>query len=118
MAASGSALVGTGFIGPVHVEAVRRLGRPVVGVLGSTPERSQAAAAALGLPKAYQGLDELLADPSVGTVHLTSPNRWHFEQCQRVLSAGKNVICEKPLAMKASETAQLVAMAARSPAIS
>ena len=46
---TGTALVGTGFIGPVHVEALRRLGRPVLGVLGSTPERGRAAAAALNL---------------------------------------------------------------------
>ncbi len=111
-----AAVVGTGFIGPVHVEALRRLGRPVVGVLGSSPQRGRAAADALGIPRAYASFDELLADPAVSVVHLTSPNRFHFEQCKRALAAGKHVVCEKPLAMTAAETAELVALAEHSPA--
>lgn len=106
-----AALVGTGFIGPVHVEALRRLGRPVVGVLGSTPERGQQAAARLGLPRAYASLAELRADPAVGVVHLTSPNHLHYEQCQAVLAAGKHVVCEKPLALTTRETTDLVRVA-------
>jgi predicted dehydrogenase len=113
----GSAVVGTGFIGPVHVEALRRLGRPVFGVLGSTRQRSREAAARLQVPKAYGSLDEVLADPEVGTVHVASPNRWHFPQCQQIFSSGKNVVCEKPLAMNAAEGAQLAALAEQSPGI-
>lgn len=113
----GSAVVGTGFIGPVHVEALRRLGRQVVGLLGSSPQKSQAAAAALGVPRGYDSFEQLLADPAVGVVHLASPNRLHFEQCKQALEAGKHVICEKPLAMTAKETAELVALAERSPVV-
>jgi predicted dehydrogenase len=112
-----AAVVGTGFIGPVHVEALRRLGVPVRGVLGSTPERGRAAAAALGLPHSYDSFDELLADGAVRVVHLASPNRLHFDQCRRTLQAGKHVVCEKPLAMTPAETAELVALAARTPAV-
>ncbi len=111
MQESGSAIVGTGFIGPVHIEALRRLARPVVGVLGSTPEKSRQAAQALGLPRGYASYDELLADPHVRVVHLTSPNRFHHEQCTRAIQAGKHVICEKPLAMNARESADLVSLA-------
>jgi predicted dehydrogenase len=111
MATPGSAVVGTGFIGPVHVEALRRLGRPIVGVLGSSPEKSRQAAATLGLPRGYASYDELLSDTNVGTVHLTSPNRQHHDQCRRALAAGKHVICEKPLAMNVRESAELVALA-------
>ena len=60
-----AALVGTGFIGPVHVEALRRLDRPIVGVLGSSRQRSEAAAKALNIPRAYGTLEELLADPMI-----------------------------------------------------
>src|SRR5438132_1994970 len=97
----GSAVVGTGFIGPVHIEALRRLGRPIVGVLGSTPEKSRQAAQTLGIPRGYASYEELLADANVQIVHLASPNRLHFDQCRRALAAGKHVICEKPLAMNA-----------------
>ena len=107
----GVAVVGTGFIGPVHIEALRRLGHAVVGVLGSSPEKGQAAAQSLGIPRAYASFAELLADPSATVVHLTSPNRHHFAQCRDAICAGKHVVCEKPLAMTTAETAELVALA-------
>jgi len=108
----GVAVVGTGFIGPVHVEALRRLGHRVVGLLGSSAEKSRAAADALGIPKGYATFAELLADGEVASVHLASPNRLHFEQCKLALAAGKHVVCEKPLAMTAAETGELVRLAA------
>jgi predicted dehydrogenase len=117
MAGTAAALVGTGFIGPVHVEALRRLGRPVAGVLGSSPEKGRRAAEALGLARAYASYDELLADPAVGSVHVTSPNRFHAGQCRLALQAGKHVVCEKPLAMSTRESAALVALAARQPLV-
>ncbi len=108
----GVAVIGTGFIGTVHVEALRRIGVQVRGVLGSTPERGQARATALGVPRAYPSLDALLDDPSVDAVHVTSPNDLHLPQAKAVLAAGRHVICEKPLAMSATESAELVAAAA------
>ena len=104
----GVAVIGTGFIGTVHVEALRRIGVQVRGVLGSTPERGQARATALGVPRAYPSLDALLDDPSVDAVHVTSPNDLHLPQAKAVLAAGRHVICEKPLAMSATESAELV----------
>src|SRR5688572_30626990 len=111
MRAIGAAVVGTGFIGPVHIEAVRRLGHRVVGVLGSVPEKSRAAAAALGIDRGYRSFAELLADKAAEVVHIASPNRHHFEQCQAAIRYGKHVVCEKPLAMTSAETAELVALA-------
>ena len=111
----GVAVAGTGFIGPVHVEAVRRLGHRVVGVLGSSPAKGRAAADALGVPTAYESLAALLADPAVEVVHLATPNREHFAQAKAVLDAGKHVVVEKPLAMTAAETAELVRLAAARP---
>jgi predicted dehydrogenase len=110
-------VVGTGFIGPVHVEALRRLGQPIRGVLASSPEKGRSAAEQLRLPRAYTDYDEVLADPEVGVVHLTTPNRFHFDQCRRALAAGKHIVCEKPLAMTTAETAGLVALAERTPLI-
>jgi predicted dehydrogenase len=107
----GVAVIGTGFIGPVHVEAVRRLGHRVRGMLGSTPEKSQAAAESLGLECGYRSLDELLADSAVHVVHVASPNRDHAEQARRCLLAGKHVVCEKPLAMTSQQTSELVRLA-------
>ena len=109
-----SAVVGTGFIGPVHVEGLRRAGIVVAGILGSTPEKSRLAASQLGLPRGYTSFDELLSDKSVDAVHLTTPNRFHYEQAAAVLRAGKHVVCEKPLAMNSHESAALVRLAAES----
>ena len=106
-----TAVVGAGFIGPVHVEALRRLGITVTGILGCDDNESQSAKEALGLPKAYSSIDELLADESVDAVHLAVPNVLHYEFSKKVLQAGKHVMCEKPLAMNADETAELVELA-------
>ncbi len=105
------AVVGTGFIGPVHIEALRRLGRPMLGLVGSSPQRAREAAAWLNLTRTYDTYEELLDDPLVGVVHLTTPNRFHFQQCRQALLAGKHVLCEKPLAMNSTESSQLVALA-------
>ncbi|MCE9603695.1 MAG: Gfo/Idh/MocA family oxidoreductase [Planctomycetia bacterium] len=107
-------VVGAGFIGPVHVEALRRAGVHVAGILGSSPEKSQAVAERLGLPQGYRDFAAVLADREVDVVHLTTPNRFHFEQASAVLRAGKHVLCEKPLAMNSRETAELVALAQQS----
>jgi predicted dehydrogenase len=107
----GAAVIGTGFIGTVHVEQLRRIGVDVRGVLGSTPERGAARADALGVRHAYASLDEILADPTVDVVHVTSPNHLHVPQASAILAAGKHVVCEKPLAMTAAESATLVAQA-------
>jgi predicted dehydrogenase len=100
-----AAVVGTGFIGVVHVEALRRLGVEVTGVVGSTPER---AAAKPGLPAPYPSFEAMLADPAVDVVHLTTPNHLHYPQVRETLAAGKHVVCEKPLAMNSEETAELL----------
>ena len=114
LAQIGAAVIGTGFIGTVHVEALRRIGVQVRGVLGSTPERGAARALALGVPKAYDSLEAMLADPAVDVVHVTSPNHLHVPQASAVLASGRHVVCEKPLAMTASESAGLVEQAAES----
>jgi predicted dehydrogenase len=114
IAGVGAAVIGTGFIGTVHVEALRRIGVQVRGVLGSTPERGRVRAEALGVPRAYASLDELLDDPLVDVVHVTSPNHLHVPQTERILAAGRHVVCEKPLAMTAAESATLVSLAAES----
>ncbi|HET9456203.1 MAG TPA: Gfo/Idh/MocA family oxidoreductase, partial [Candidatus Limnocylindrales bacterium] len=112
LATIGAAVIGTGFIGTVHVEALRRIGVQVRGVLGSSPERGRLRAEALGVPRAYDSLAHLLADPAVQVVHVTSPNDLHVGQARAILAAGRHVVCEKPLAMTATESAELVALAA------
>jgi predicted dehydrogenase len=105
-----TAVIGSGFIGTVHIEALRRIGVRVAGLLDASPELGARRAQELGLPKAYADLDELLAD-DVQVVHVTSPNELHHPQVKAILAAGKHVVCEKPLAMTSAESAELVALA-------
>jgi predicted dehydrogenase len=107
----GVAIVGAGFIGPVHAEALRRLGVPLVGVLGCDAAESRSAAATLGLARAYGDFEEVLADPAVAAVHLAVPNVLHFDLARRTLRAGKHVMCEKPLAMTADQSGELADLA-------
>jgi predicted dehydrogenase len=109
-----AAVCGAGFIGPAHVEALRRLGVPVTGILGVDPNESRSAAEALGLAKAYGSYEDLLADASVQAVHLAVPNVFHYEMAKKALQAGKHVMCEKPLGMNSTETAELVELAEKS----
>ncbi len=104
----GAAVVGVGFVGRAHVESLRRQGIPVQGILGSSLPRTQEACRALKLSRAYSSIEELLSDPSVDVVHLCTPNHLHLPHAQAALRAGKHVMCEKPLAMDAVETAALV----------
>src|SRR6188472_3772409 len=108
---AGAAVIGSGFIGTVHVEALRRLGVSVHGILGSSPERASARAGRLGVPRAYGSLEELLDDPAVEVVHVTSPNHLHHPQVKAILAAGRHVVCEKPLAVTSEESAELVRLA-------
>jgi predicted dehydrogenase len=102
-------VVGTGFIGAVHVDALRRLGVEVVGVVGSSPERARAKQVA----PVVDGYERLLADERVDVVHLTTPNHLHYPQVKQALEAGKHVVCEKPLAVTSEQSAELLELATR-----
>jgi len=105
------AVVGTGFIGPAHIEALRRLPHiEVVGLCEATLELAQQKAEILGIPKAYT-FEEMLKDESVKVVHICTPNFLHYPQAKAALLAGKHVVCEKPLATKIEEAEELVALA-------
>ena len=107
-------MVGTGFIGVVHVEALRRLGVQVHGIVGSSHDRAAARSLELGLPPAYETFEAMLADPRVDVVHVTSPNHLHHQHASAALRARKHVVCEKPLAMTAAESADLLQLAEQS----
>ena len=107
-------VIGTGFIGPVHIETLKRLGVQVTAICGST-RNAQATAQKWGIPEVYGDYDyrAMFASPNVDVVHITSPNKVHVEQSLAALAAGKHVVCEKPLGMTAKETAKVVAAVKR-----
>src|SRR5208283_5436509 len=105
-----AAIMGLGFVGMAHLDALRRLGISIQGILGSSAERTKALAESLGLPRAYGSLEELAADSSVQVVHLCTPNYLHFQEASQLLRAGKHILCEKPLALDSRESATLVSL--------
>lgn len=108
----GVGIAGTGFIGPAHVEGLRRNGIQVLGLTENTPENARLKAAELGIPRVYDSFEEMLADPAIDIVHLATPNVLHHPMAKATLLAGKHVVCEKPLAMTAAQSAELVQLAA------
>jgi len=97
-------LVGPGFVGRHHIDAVRRLGLvDVVAIAGSDERRTRARADALGVPRAYGSFEALAADPDVQVVHNTAPNFLHGPIIRAALAHGKHIVSEKPLASSAEE---------------
>ncbi|WP_335976168.1 Gfo/Idh/MocA family protein [Streptomyces sp. CA2R106] len=113
-AALRTAIAGTGMIGRVHLDAVRRSGAPVVGVSASTPARAKEAAAALGVDRAFDSSEELVTSDDVDVVHICTPNDAHARLAELALRAGKHVVCEKPLTTSSATAGALAELAARS----
>ena len=109
----GVGVAGTGFIGPAHIEAIRRNGIRVLGLAEETIEKAQQKAEELNIPRFYGSLEEMLIDPDIDVIHLATPNYLHHPHAKAALTAGKHVICEKPLATKSAESSELVKLAAK-----
>lgn len=107
-----TAVFGTGFMGRVHTEGIRRLGNvEVVAIAGSSEEKARKFADEVSVPGATGDYRTLLADPTLDAVHVCTPNALHFPMAMAALEAGKAVLCEKPLATTVAEAEQLVAKA-------
>jgi predicted dehydrogenase len=107
-------LVGAGFVGPHHIDAVRRLGFvDIVAVAGSSDASGAQKAQALGARKGYGSYQALIDDPDVHVVHNATPNHLHYEVTSAALRKGKHVVSDKPLAMTAAESKKLVDEAKR-----
>ena len=107
-------VIGAGFIGPAHIESLRRLGYvEVTAIAGSSQSSAEAKARDLFVPKAYGDFYDLIRDPEIDVVDISSPNVFHYPAAKAALEAGKHVMCEKPLGMTSAESAELVELATR-----
>jgi predicted dehydrogenase len=106
------AIFGSGFMGRVHTEAVRRLGNvEVAGLAARTTEQARRLASELSIERATGDYREFLADPEIDAIHICTPNALHFPMAKAALEAGKHVVCEKPLATSTAEARAMVALA-------
>jgi predicted dehydrogenase len=106
-----TAVIGTGFMGRVHLEALRRVDNvDVVEIAATSTEKAHAAAEGFNVLNATGDWHNVIADPSIDAVHIATPNASHFPIAKAALEAGKHVLCEKPLAMSVVEAEELVAL--------
>ena len=107
-----TAVFGTGFMGKVHTEGIRRLGNvEIAGIAGSSEEKAREFADQVNVERSTGDYRTLLADPTIEAVHVCTPNVLHFPMAKAALEAGKQVLCEKPLATSVAEAQQLVDLA-------
>lgn len=107
-----AAVIGTGFIGPAHVEALKRISGVDLQVIASNePERAREIADHFGIPRVYDDWHKVIADNEVEIVHNCTPNNLHFEINKAALLAGKHVVSEKPLTLNSEESSELVQLA-------
>ena len=100
----GMGLVGPGFVGAHHIDAVRRLGFvEVVAIAASSEASARRKADALGVARAYGRYEDLIADPDVQVVHIATPNVLHAPMIRAALTRRKHIVCDKPLGMNAAE---------------
>ena len=105
-------VIGTGFMGRTHLEALRRLGSvDIQAVAGTSLEKARQLADAFAVDRATADYREIVNDPAIDAVHVCTPNALHFPIAEAALRAGKHVLCEKPLATSSSEARKLVSLA-------
>ena len=104
-----TAILGTGFMGIVHTEAIRRLGNvEVAAVAGSSDIKAKAFADQLYIDRSTGDWESLLKDPSIDAVHICTPNALHHPMAKVAIEYGKHVLCEKPLTMTSAEAKDLL----------
>src|ERR1700733_3737037 len=107
-----TAIIGTGFMGRVHLEALRRVEFvEVAGIAGRNLEAARKLGSGFSISTIVIDYRDLLRDPSIEAVHICTPNAQHFSMAKESLQAGKHVICEKPLATTVEEAEELVSLA-------
>jgi predicted dehydrogenase len=107
----GVGVIGAGFIGRVHARSAKLAGGRLVGVVGSSPDRTRELAAEFGTDPAVSSAEDLISHAEVDVVHICTPNYLHVPLAEAALRAGKHVVCEKPLAVEAAGAARLVRLA-------
>jgi len=95
------AIIGSGNIAQIHAEAIGKLlNVKLFGIYGRTLRTAQVLAAKYQC-RAYDSLDDLLAEKDLDIVTIATPSGTHLEYCVKVAAAKKHVICEKPVEISA-----------------
>lgn len=111
-------IIGMGYIGESHIDAVRRVaGCRLEAVADTNAELAAKKAGLYGIPKCYASVEQLLADPDIDVIHNCTPNHLHLEINKKIIESGKHLLSEKPLARNYSEACELLEIKARHPEV-
>jgi len=109
-----TAVIGSGFMGSAHIEALRRVGMVEVHAIASNDmKRARELARAFSIPKVYSTWRDLMLDPEIQAVHNCTPNNLHFEINRDAIRSGKHILSEKPLTINSRESAELLKLIRR-----
>jgi predicted dehydrogenase len=107
-----AAIIGTGFIGPAHIEALSRIGGvDIIAVTSGDDPGARSIAEKYSIPKVYETWQEVVNDKEVEVIHNCTPNYLHYEINKSAILAGKHIISEKPLTISSDESSELVSLA-------
>jgi predicted dehydrogenase len=105
-------VIGTGFIGPAHIEALRRIpGVDVLALASNEPMKGREIADAFGIQRVYENWQALIDDREIEVVHNCTPNNLHFVINKAAIVSGKHIVSEKPLTISSHESGELVRLA-------
>lgn len=104
-------ILGTGNMATTISECLRRNGYPIVGVFSATGNRARQMCDQYGLKQCYTSLDDIPAATEKAVAYVASVNKFHYAQTHALISKGYDVLCEKPLTMNATQTAELYKLA-------
>lgn len=105
----GVGIIGAGFAGTIHVDALRRLGFvDLIAIADSNQELAEKKAHDLFIPKVYKDYRELINDPGIQVIHNCTPTNLHFQINTEIIESGKHIFSEKPLGMTAQEAYKML----------
>lgn len=116
-------ILGFGAMGKTHAYAIKNLNffyrdLPFTATLGGvytrTPETREAAVREFGFAKAYASEDEMIADPNIDVIDVTTPNISHYEALKKAIAAKKHIYCEKPLVISEAQANEIASLAKES----
>ena len=106
------AVVGVGFIGKQHIEAIKRIpNTEIIAVVEADINRAKEVATLYAVPNYFADMEDLFGLEDLSIIHICTPNFLHYSMAKKAIEAGMNVFCEKPLSLTASESAELATLA-------
>lgn len=111
-------VIGMGYIGESHIEALRRIGIcNLVAIADTNYELALSKAELYGIEKVYKTVDEILNDDSIDVIHNCTPNFLHKEINEKIIRSGKHLLSEKPLTTTYAEAQELIKLKNEHPGV-